>query len=270
VGRVRVGWALGTVAVGCVVGSVAGVGLMWSQTWLRPAGAPMDRVVVASAAVSQAEQIRVADFWTPQRMRAAARAGGAGVQAAAGGPTNGRPVAVWTKVLPGSVGSASVVAQNQAMQIVAAQSASWQPGGRQPALYRSTTGKVFGTLPDGRNFGCSGNVVRSENRDVVATAGHCLYQSGQYASNVVFVPFYECGEPMRTWTARAMAVPPVYAYNGSLNYDTGFLVLNTFEGEHVADRQREWSRPDEDVVKTVDATYQNAHLAGTYNFAQRS
>ncbi|GAA1681786.1 peptidase [Fodinicola feengrottensis] len=97
-------------------------------------------------------------------------------------------------------------------------------------------GKVFFTL-SGVDYVCSGNVVTSHNRDVVATAGHCVNAGpGAYATNWTFVPAYDNGSaPYGKWTARKLVTTSQWAKNGDINYDTGFAVLTSRYGRHISD-----------------------------------
>ena len=56
-------------------------------------------------------------------------------------------------------------------------------------------GKLFLTIPGVGDASCSGTIVGSNGRNVVYTAGHCVYDRGrdQWATNVVFIPGYRNG-----------------------------------------------------------------------------
>ncbi|MFF1827799.1 trypsin-like serine peptidase [Paenarthrobacter sp. NPDC058040] len=97
-------------------------------------------------------------------------------------------------------------------------------------------GKIFFTL-GGANYVCSGNSVTSANKSTVSTAGHCVNEGpGAYATNFVFVPAYLNGSaPYGKWTARALYSPSQWANNGNMQYDTAFAVVNTLNGQKLAD-----------------------------------
>lgn len=59
-----------------------------------------------------------------------------------------------------------------------------------------THGRIFATTPGVGDFTCSGTLVSSAAKNLVYTAGHCLYdkETGQFAINVIFVPAYKQGE----------------------------------------------------------------------------
>ncbi|MER7705567.1 peptidase [Kitasatospora sp. NPDC097605] len=75
---------------------------------------------------------------------------------------------------------------------------------------------------------CTANVVSSANRDVIATARHCVEGGHDFA----FAPGYDAGNtPYGWWTWRAAGWVDAPAPQG----DTAFIVLNTKDGRHIAD-----------------------------------
>lgn len=108
----------------------------------------------------------------------------------------------------------------------------WAAGG---AVTR-TTGRVFLTM-DGVDFVCSASAVRSANKDVVVTAGHCVKDgAGSWAENWTFVPGYRAGRrPYGAYTARRMFVAGPWARNGNDDYDMGMVAVSTADGRHLGD-----------------------------------
>jgi V8-like Glu-specific endopeptidase len=115
------------------------------------------------------------------------------------------------------------------------------PVGLNGSDLRPSVGRVFMTFPGGQESVCSGNLIQSANRDVVATAGHCLYspQWGGYATSVRFVMGYgsfshQVELPVRTWQ-----IVPGYVDSASSEvpqHDSAFLVLGTdANGQHAGD-----------------------------------
>lgn len=89
-----------------------------------------------------------------------------------------------------------------------------------------THGQVFGRSSEGFGFGCSGTVVQSENKSVVWTAAHCLYDSRGFSRDVIFVPAYKDGpSSYGTWAATEISVSAEYQENESLQYDFGTMVM---------------------------------------------
>jgi hypothetical protein len=100
----------------------------------------------------------------------------------------------------------------------------------------SHIGKVFFTL-GGVNYVCSGNSVTSANQSTVSTAGHCLNEGpGAFASNFTFVPAYLNGAAAYgKWTAKALYTTSQWSSSGNMQYDTGFAVMNTLNGQKLSD-----------------------------------
>ncbi|MEV0589554.1 trypsin-like serine protease [Nonomuraea sp. NPDC050310] len=196
---------------------------------------PLADVVERVAARSTAEQRRVLDYWTPERMAKARPISLLGLVTKDGALLSG----ITGKA---GLGSAPVLAnggtklaprRQSARPRAATTGARWQTGG---AVAR-TTGRVFLTL-SGVDFVCSAGTVRSRNRDVVVTAGHCVKDgTGGWAENWTFVPGYRPGgdRPYGSFTARRMFVAGPWSRSADDSFDIGMVALNKAEGKHVAD-----------------------------------
>lgn len=168
-----------------------------------------------------------ADYWTEERMRTAIpgdvladRARQAGANAGAGANR------------PAEAGTPSTV-QSQAPSLQAREVQSKANAGEAPVKH---IGKVFFTL-GGSNYVCSGNAVASTNKSTVSTAGHCLNEGpGAFATQFTFVPAYLNGAaPYGKWTAKSLHAPTQWSSGGDMAYDTGFAVMDTLEGQNLAD-----------------------------------
>lgn len=186
------------------------------------AGGPAPDVV--QRPVTAQEQRRVLDYWTPERMARAVPADPLG--AAAPVPVRLRALA-WPGLIFPAVPHA--VPLSAAARITGAR---WAARG---AVTR-TTGRVFLSM-GGRDFFCSASAVRSSNRDLVVTAGHCVKDGpGAWAENWTFVPGYRDGHrPYGSFTARRMFVAGAWARTGDDDYDVGMVALNTSGGRHLTD-----------------------------------
>ncbi|WP_433253666.1 trypsin-like serine peptidase [Streptosporangium sp. CA-135522] len=183
---------------------------------LRPAGEPAagavapsgDDVVEHVAARSPSDQRRVLDYWTPRRMAAAVPIGLLGAAT-------------------GLLGRPDAPARRQAARTGGAR---WTAGG---AVTR-TTGRVFLTL-GGLDFVCSASSVKSANRDLVVTAGHCVKDgTGAWADNWTFVPGYDRGgQPYGQFAARRMFVAGPWSRSADDSYDIGMVALNARGGRHL-------------------------------------
>ena len=89
----------------------------------------------------------------------------------------------------------------------------------------AAVGKIFFTLGD-TNYTCSGTLVRSGRRYVVATAAHCVTNGhGQWAVNWTFAPGYSDGaQPYGRYAARRFFVSPRWkGPAASERYDVAFV-----------------------------------------------
>lgn len=77
-------------------------------------------------------------------------------------------------------------------------------------------------------YECSATLVESKNGNSVFTAGHCIYdpETGQWASDFLFVPGYENGsEPFGRYAATAIQVAPGWRVGGDFSSDIGVATL---------------------------------------------
>ncbi|MBB6344794.1 trypsin-like serine peptidase [Nonomuraea muscovyensis] len=199
-------------------------------------------VVEHVAARGPSDQQRVLGYWTARRMAAAlpidlvgSLPGGGllgGLTGRAGGP--GVPGLSGTTARQASPDRRPAVSRHHsARPQQTTYGARWSTGG---AVTR-TTGRVFMTM-NGVDFVCSASTVKSANRDVVVTAGHCVKDgAGQWADNWTFVPGYRDGggHPYGRYPARRMFVAGPWSRSADDSYDVGMVVLGTSSGRHVAD-----------------------------------
>jgi V8-like Glu-specific endopeptidase len=84
---------------------------------------------------------------------------------------------------------------------------------------------------------CSAAIVNSQSGDLVATAGHCVYDTDNKVwlkSNWMFIPAYSNGNrPYGTWPTRNFIALTSWANNRDFNYDVGFVALSTLNGRHI-------------------------------------
>ncbi|MFD1939542.1 MULTISPECIES: trypsin-like serine peptidase [Nonomuraea] len=198
-------------------------------------------VVEHVAARSSHEQRRVLDYWTPRRMSQAlpitlldtVTKGGPAKDGGLLSGLSSRMGLVTAPELAGATGRVGTPRRQTARPAATTSGSHWMTGG---AVTR-TTGRVFLTM-DGVDFVCSASTVKSANKDVVVTAGHCVKDGkGAWAANWTFVPGYEAGggRPYGTFTARRMFVAGPWSRSGDDSYDVGMVALNTSGGRHVAD-----------------------------------
>lgn len=90
-------------------------------------------------------------------------------------------------------------------------------------------GKIFFSK-GGDDFSCSGTVVESADRNLVFTAGHCVYDSiaGAFVDEILFVPGYENGSaPYGIYPGFQWFTTPRWASSGSNSYDIGLVALQS-------------------------------------------
>ncbi|MGW0065999.1 trypsin-like serine peptidase [Streptosporangium sandarakinum] len=238
-----------------VTGANGANGLPGAAGPVAPVAAGVADVVEHAAADDSPGRRRVLGYWTPQRMAAAVPIGVLGKvtgllggrRAAAG---DDRPAVPAVKGLPAALAAGgdrrAVSAHGRpaaATERLAAPAAGnrraapvtgarWVTGGS----VAQTTGRVFLTV-GGVDYVCSAGSVRSANRDLVVTAGHCVKDgAGAWADNWVFVPGYDRGrQPYGQFTARRMFVAGPWARGADDSYDVGMVALNTRNGRHLGD-----------------------------------
>ncbi|WP_169943867.1 serine protease [Microbispora sp. H11081] len=132
----------------------------------------------------------------------------------------------------GSAGRTGRARQAAAMPPATTSGTHWAAGGS----VTRTTGRVFLTL-NGVDFSCSASAVRSANRDLVVTAGHCVKDgAGAWAENWTFVPGYAEGrQPYGSYPARRMFVAGPWSRSGDDDYDVGMVAVDDLDGQHLTD-----------------------------------
>jgi hypothetical protein len=90
-------------------------------------------------------------------------------------------------------------------------------------------GKIFFRVGSD-NFTCSGTVVESAGRNLVFTAGHCVYDqiAGRFVDEISFVPGYEnTNTPYGIYPGFQWFTTPRWASSGSNSYDIGLVALQS-------------------------------------------
>jgi hypothetical protein len=172
-----------------------------------------------------------ADYWTPERMKNAVSGDLLADKALTRGQAKVGPADV--EVLP-ELGP-TVTIEGQKATTMAAQSPAVDRKANASESPVPHIGKVFFSL-GGVNYVCSGNSVTSANQSTVSTAGHCLNEgTGAFATNFTFVPAYLNGSaPYGKWTAKALYTTSQWSSSGDMQYDTGFAIMNTLNGQKLS------------------------------------
>lgn len=190
---------------------VLAVGLLAAGLVAAPAGA--SSVTTSPLASSQATAVEVAAFWLGD--------GGANL-------TNATPYNVQTavdKVGPtgGSASGAQPGTRPPVPPLTSGEASAGTP---------TTWGKVFFIGADGQPHWCTGTAVQSNYRNLVATAGHCVYdtqQSGASLDKWVFVPGYSGGTaPWGLYVGKQ--VVGHYDFPTYNDYDRDYAFVNVYSG----------------------------------------
>jgi V8-like Glu-specific endopeptidase len=223
-------------------------------------------VVEHVAAREPADHLRVLNYWTPDRMAKAlpidllglvtrgggllggVTGGGSGVGLApdvTGGAVKALPPRRTTRppqqatrpcqetARPSRQSARAQARRRSARPLATTSGSRWAIGG----AVAKATGRVFLTM-NGVDFVCSASTVRSRNRDLVITAGHCVKDgAGAWAKNWTFVPGYGTAgtKPYGRWTARRMFVAAPWSRSSDDSHDVGMVALAPLRGKHVAD-----------------------------------
>ena len=196
--------------VGGILASTSAVASAHGLTAASPSNAPAE--AVTSGPLNQ-DAAKVLAYWTPERMRSA------------------RPVdepVVQGKFTPSTVqhgapGATSLTtSNNNAFQV---------PHSYYSTFPYSTVGQVFFTDPrTGASEFCSGAALKSNNKSVVDTAGHCVIQGGSgndWYTNWMFCPQYYNGTtPYGCWLSRLLASNKDWINSASREDDFGEAIVN--------------------------------------------
>jgi hypothetical protein len=84
---------------------------------------------------------------------------------------------------------------------------------------------------------CSATAVNSENRSLVATAGHCVYDpfTGVWSENIMFCPGYERGCKLGIWQARDIYTTNAWFGTADFNEDMAIVLVSPNESGYLVD-----------------------------------
>jgi V8-like Glu-specific endopeptidase len=159
--------------------------LALTATAAPPASAAPD-AAASSPGVEGAAAARAEDYWTPRRLRRAEANDPADLDE--GSPTPVLDRSALAEPIAPLGGEGAITARTvDGDRAVGKKKMTDYP-------YR-VHGKIFGTTPGG-DYSCSGTVIGSSGKNVVFTAGHCVFDRGtaQFSTNVVFIPGYRKGK----------------------------------------------------------------------------
>ncbi|GAA1971996.1 trypsin-like serine peptidase [Kitasatospora viridis] len=84
---------------------------------------------------------------------------------------------------------------------------------------------------------CTASVVDSPNRDLLVTAAHCVYQSGEGPmGDLAFAPGYRDGSaPLGDWHVSKVTVDQHWQDDADPEYDVAFLTVDPLGGQQIED-----------------------------------
>jgi hypothetical protein len=250
----------------------------------HPASAVVSHKVTSLSA--GAYQAKMSHFWTASRMRAArnadfvasqaeVRAAQAAAAARPSGPAVRMAPAAATRTATGAVlpSAPSILLKPDATGFVS----SWTGSTSIPPA--TTSGKVFFTDHTGGSWVCSASAVNSNGKDMIFTAGHCVFGTAlgelpageTWHSNWIFVPDYngQTGSvPFGVWGASELFTLTAYANSGNgsdLADDMAVAIASTNSaGQHlvnvVGGQGIEWNFGTSEYI--FDFGYPVDHLSG--------
>jgi V8-like Glu-specific endopeptidase len=238
-----------------LAGGVAGPAIAQAGTKPAPPVATGHTVNVGSLPARAAAN-RIASYWTRSKMLSARNADKLTIKAGThlpkapsspSGPAHRVAGVKPTQAPAGGIRHVPGLSNLQNAPLAGATGSPWPGNFYLPPA--TTSGKVFFTTTAGgvdENWVCSGSTVNSNGKNVVFTAGHCVYGSlggevpGEgWHSNWVFVPDYSNGyAPYGVWTARQLWTLTNYLNTGGSLADEaddiGAVVVNTnAAGQHI-------------------------------------
>lgn len=98
-------------------------------------------------------------------------------------------------------------------------------------------GALFFNNGSGGHY-CTASVIRTPKRNMLLTAGHCLYNlsTHRWHRHIVFVPRYSAGHrPYGTWPVWLMVADKRWIEQGDPDLDYGFAAVQLMGGRRLAD-----------------------------------
>jgi V8-like Glu-specific endopeptidase len=206
-------WVLSAGAALALMIGIAGAGAT-AHAAPNPAGTTSSaaRLSDGQAVDSAAALKKVADYWTPERMRHATpvpdQTRGLQTNALSARPSGPR----------GSTPPAKPVASGSVSRLI---------------TESAVAGKVFFHKPSGGDWVCSASALNSASKQLVITAGHCVHEGagGNWMQNWTFVPRYRSGaRPFGTFAAKQFRTFNSWISSSDLSRDVGMVTTWPLNG----------------------------------------
>jgi hypothetical protein len=92
------------------------------------------------------------------------------------------------------------------------------------AVANRTNGRIFGLDPVQGPYSCSGTSLATPSGSIVLTAGHCVYEDGQWGRDLVFVPGFDHERrPFGTFVASAIYTTSQWQASENSDFDVAAL-----------------------------------------------
>ncbi len=109
---------------------------------------------------------------------------------------------------------------------------------RANAVTPRTVGKLLFAESNGSVHSCSGSVINSAAKNLVHTAGHCVYERGHgFHTNMVFIPGYYNGSSSDfAWNWKTARTFNSYINSNDYTHDQAFVSFYPQAGQQLANR----------------------------------
>ncbi|WP_158844618.1 hypothetical protein [Streptomyces sp. NRRL WC-3742] len=174
----------------------------------------------------------VQDSWTPEAMQAArpVEAVTDQPQAAVGDDVPTAPVSEPS----GPLDQGSAEPADPAEPLGAPTTGLAAPRGSWPSNGVPSVGAFFFDIGPVK-WRCTGTVINTGSRNIVATAGHCIFNHFP-SPNGVFVPGYHDGQaPFGKWSVKSRYIPTQWRNKRNPDFDYGFVVLKDLNRRRIQD-----------------------------------
>ncbi|MBB2746835.1 UNVERIFIED_ORG: hypothetical protein FHR35_006703 [Microbispora rosea subsp. rosea] len=220
-------------AAGGVVAAASAVAVLWSQGPAVPATAASRAAITPVSAVtgvdkngvsafplapSQADEQRVAAYWSPERLK----------QASSYVPSTKPSPSTKSTTSAAEVGPGDAKTSTGPPGDAKTRAGGPRAGAPPPVASPPMVGKVFFKVGD-KEYWCSASAVHSARRNLVATAGHCAYALSQDkpVQNWVFIPGYHDGvAPSGIFVGHTLYMQEDFAGQGDFDRDYAFVTVH--------------------------------------------
>ncbi|MFB9681617.1 trypsin-like serine peptidase [Streptosporangium vulgare] len=235
----RITAALGGLVAACVTMTSVFAG----SAAATPLGGVPNGITSITLTKSSADMRRIAEYWSPARLKQAMD----NVPASPGMKNDGPPASAspTSTTTPGGATATAASATGESTATAVTAETGTTTGGKastapvvRPTLPKKrapssgsspvTVGKVFFRI-GAKDYWCSASSVAATNRNLVATAGHCAYdaKTGSQAEYWIFIPGYDKGNtPYGIYIGHSLNLHEDFVGRGDYDYDYAFVTVH--------------------------------------------